>query len=160
MKMQKLNLGSGKDYREGYINIDLNPNIYYGSDKKIRVDLIHDLNVFPYPFQDNSIDEIILNSIIIYLDASKCLDEVYRICKDGAKVYIKVPHFSSNLSYISLETGKGFSLLTFESKKYKKIFKTISRKPFLNDKWTRFYEAHLSWIFPIKECEWKLEVVK
>ena len=46
----KLNLGCGRDIREGYVNLDK-----AGLD---GVDVVHDLNVFPYPFEDNEFDEI------------------------------------------------------------------------------------------------------
>ena len=37
----KLNLGCGKDLKEGYVNLDI---VDYGGNQ------IHDINKFPYPF--------------------------------------------------------------------------------------------------------------
>ena len=52
--MPRLNIGSGNDYRQGYINLDIPPgavfiyqNFYVG-----KVDLIADLNS-GFPFRDN-----------------------------------------------------------------------------------------------------------
>ena len=47
--MTKLNLGCGKDIKEGYINLDI---VDYGGNQ------IHNINSFPYPFEDNTFDEI------------------------------------------------------------------------------------------------------
>jgi GDP-D-mannose dehydratase len=60
----KINLGCGKDIREGWINMDKidTPN----------VNIIHNLNEFPYPFGDNSIDYILMSHILEHLvDASE-----------------------------------------------------------------------------------------
>ena len=48
----KLNLGCGKNIKEGYINIDK---------VKEGADIIHDLEVYPYPFEDNKFDQISSN---------------------------------------------------------------------------------------------------
>jgi len=45
----KLNIGCGKDLKEGYVNLDV---VNYGGNQ------IHDLNKFPYPFEENTFDEI------------------------------------------------------------------------------------------------------
>ena len=44
MDSMKLNLGCGKDIRHGYVNLDI---VNYGGNQ------IHDINAFPYPFEDN-----------------------------------------------------------------------------------------------------------
>ena len=78
----KLNLGCGNDKKEGYVNVDL-----FGGD------VTHDLNVFPWPLEDNTVDEVLLHNILEHLpDTVGVMKEVYRICKDGALVHIAVPH--------------------------------------------------------------------
>ena len=42
--MSKLNLGCGNDYKDGFVNVDI------GNCKK---DLEHNLEIFPYPFEDD-----------------------------------------------------------------------------------------------------------
>lgn len=82
----KLNLGCGKDYRKGYINIDNNKNF--------KTDKIFDLNQLPYPFEDDSVDEIIANEILEHLDdVVKVMREIWRICKNNAIIKIKVPYY-------------------------------------------------------------------
>ena len=49
--MKKLNLGSGFDYKRGWINVDINNKDIYG--RKIKIDVKHDLNKSPWPFKKN-----------------------------------------------------------------------------------------------------------
>ena len=45
--MKKLNIGCGKDLKPGYVNLDI---VDYGGN------MIHDINSFPYPFEENTFD--------------------------------------------------------------------------------------------------------
>jgi len=59
------------------------------------VDVVHDLTVFPYPFEDNSVDEIISNHFVEHLtgdDFIKHFDECYRILKLGGKMQVCHPY--------------------------------------------------------------------
>ena len=85
----KLNLGSGSKILDGYINVDKYD--YY------KPDIIHDLEVFPYPFEDNSIEEILLSHVLEHIGQSpevflNIIKEFYRICKNNSVIKIKVPH--------------------------------------------------------------------
>ena len=83
----KLNLGCGKDHKSGYINVDKNG----------EPDLKVDLEVFPWPWEDSCVAEIIMKHVLehlgqeteIYLNIIK---EIYRVCKNQAMIYITVPH--------------------------------------------------------------------
>jgi len=84
---QRLHLGCGRDYREGWINIDSDPNV--------RADFHSDLE-WDLPFDDNYIDEVYARHIIEHVrDDVKLFNEIYRICKNGAKILIDVPDASS-----------------------------------------------------------------
>jgi hypothetical protein len=83
----KLNLGCGNRHEEGYINVDK-----YG-----EPDLRHDLEVFPWPWEDSTVDEIVLRHVLEHLGQStetylNIIRELYRVCKDQASIHIMVPH--------------------------------------------------------------------
>ena len=84
----RLNLGCGMKRMEGFVNVD----------KFGEPELRHDLETFPWPWPDDSVDEIVLNHVLehlgqdpkVYLEIMK---EMYRVCRDGATIRIVVPHF-------------------------------------------------------------------
>jgi len=112
----KLNLGCGSKKLDGYINIDkydaYNP------------DIIHDLEKFPYPFEDNSVDEILLSHVLEHIGQNpdmfnSIIKEFYRICVHGAKIDIRVPHprhddFISDPTHVRPITVLGLQLYNKE----------------------------------------------
>lgn len=92
-KLIILDLGCGKKKRPGTIGVDY-------SDRH-SADVIHDLNVFPYPFADNECDAIYLDNVLEHLDNPiRVLEDVHRICKVGALVKVIVPYFRSVWAFI------------------------------------------------------------
>ena len=88
-----LDIGCGKRKVAGAIGIDFNGNL--------SADVIHNLNQFPYPFQENEFDEIYIGSALFLLDNPVLvMEEVYRICKKQAKVVIVQPYFRSVWNYV------------------------------------------------------------
>ena len=85
----KLNLGCGQNRIEGYINVDRQP--------ECAPDQLVDLEQFPWPYADNSVDEIVMNHVLEHLGADTrtffgIVKELYRVCKPGATIHINVPH--------------------------------------------------------------------
>ena len=85
----KLNLGSGSKILKGYVNVDKFQ--YYNPD------VVHDLEKFPYPFEDNSVDEILLSHVLEHIGQNpdvfnNIVKELYRICKNNSIIDIRVPH--------------------------------------------------------------------
>jgi len=79
----RLNLGCGDDFRKGYVNVDL-----YG-----LPDVRLDLNSANWPWEENSVQEVAMFHVLEHLpDTVQVMKELYRICRDGATVHIKVPH--------------------------------------------------------------------
>ena len=90
----KLNLGCGEKRLPGYINVD----------KFGNPDIKHDLESFPWPWENNSISEIKLIHVLEHLGKETetyfgILKEIYRICKNGAKIFIIVPHYRHEFFY-------------------------------------------------------------
>jgi SAM-dependent methyltransferase len=91
----KINLGCGRDVKEGWINIDI--------EEGPRIDVVHDLNLVkiePLPFPDSSVDEIYASHVMEHipnlLDLSQ---ELHRVAKPGARMIIRVPYGSSDDAY-------------------------------------------------------------
>ena len=83
----KLNLGCGQFPKKGYVNLDIYPDA--------KADIFHDLNQFPYPFEDNSFSLIEADHVLEHLDDPiKIMKEMHRILKPGGEIIIKVPHFT------------------------------------------------------------------
>ena len=171
--MKKLNLGSGKDIREGYINID--------RVKLKGVDVVHDLSKFPYPFKENYFDEILSHGVIELINADfiKIVEEIWRICKKGAIIKIRSPVFPAMCSAQDPLTKKFMTYNTFEYftgdgyEYYSKArFKTLKRKyiyslnpklkwlSFLPNLFPKFYTRFLFFIFPCNNIYYELMVIK
>jgi hypothetical protein len=83
----KLNLGCGQRRMEGFLNVD----------KFGEPDLCFDLETFPWPWEDSSVDTIVLNHVLEHLGQSPdvyfgIMKELYRICQPEALLHINVPH--------------------------------------------------------------------
>jgi ubiquinone/menaquinone biosynthesis C-methylase UbiE len=86
---KKLNIGCGKDIKKDYINLD--------KAKAPGVDVIHDIDQYPWPFEDNYFDEVYGRDVIEHVkDLFKAMMEIKRICKDDAVVRLIVPYWHSS----------------------------------------------------------------
>jgi hypothetical protein len=108
----RLNLGCGLRRLEGYINVDR-----FG-----EPDVRHDLEVFPWPWPDDSVGEILLHHVLehlgrdpnVYLEIMK---EMYRVCRDGATIRVVVPHHRHDFAlddptHVRAVTAQGMSLFS------------------------------------------------
>jgi SAM-dependent methyltransferase len=86
--LRVLELGCGFNKTPGAFGVDVIP----GS----QADLIHDLNLFPYPFDDNTWDRIICLDVLEHVeDVVRTVEEIWRLAKPGALVEISGPFMSS-----------------------------------------------------------------
>mgnify|MGYP003423107988 CR=1 FL=1 len=105
--MKRLNFGCGNDIRYGYINLDN----FNGP----GVDVIHDVENFPYPFKDDDFDEIILINVLEHLsNPVKVLEELHRIVKPGGQVVIRVPYYNARDMYTDPTHKSFFSQYSFD----------------------------------------------
>jgi SAM-dependent methyltransferase len=105
--MTKINLGSGGRPLEGYINVDVNP-------AAPGIDVVHDLNMYPWPFESDTADEIFADQCLEHLDDhNRAMKEIHRILKPGGRAVIKVPHFTWQLAYTDPTHKHFFGYHTF-----------------------------------------------
>lgn len=176
--MKALNIGCGNDIRKGYINLDFV--------KQKGVDVVHNLNKFPWPFKDNEFDKIYASHILEHFDDfEKTLLEIKRISKNNAIVIIRVPHFSCGANYRDATHKTFFSYFTFdyyerENENYEKptelkFIKIEDKKlnftrfafVFLNNIFNpvinfnpAIYERFFCWIIPCSEVIFKIRIAK
>jgi len=85
----KINMGCGHRKQAGYLNVDLSP--------ACEPDLVLDMETLPWPWADDSVDEVLFNHSLEHAGAQTSvflgiIRELYRVCRPGAVVLINVPH--------------------------------------------------------------------
>lgn len=104
----KLNVGCYGDYRKDWVNLDNNP--------KCKLDVLHDINNTPFPFKDNTFNEIcIIGTLEHSHEPLRVIKEFWRICKKDALIYIEVPHWSSPYAYGDLTHFHYFTARSFST---------------------------------------------
>ena len=82
----KLNLGCGLIHRDGYINVD----------QARPCDSVVNLNVFPWPWDDNSATEVYANQWLEHVENfHETIREIHRVLKPEGIVRMVVPHHRS-----------------------------------------------------------------
>jgi len=83
-----LDVGCGTNKYRGAVGIDYNP--------RTDADVIHDLGVLPYPFQDDEFDLIVSRHVIEHVpDVMAFVSELHRITKAGGRIQLVTPHYSN-----------------------------------------------------------------
>jgi SAM-dependent methyltransferase len=96
--LRVLELGCGFSKTPGAFGVDVIP----GS----QADLIHDLDVFPYPLEDSAWDRIICRDVLEHVeDFVRTMEEIWRVGAPGAIVEIRAP-FMSSVNYYSDPTHR------------------------------------------------------
>jgi hypothetical protein len=85
----RLNLGCGNRRLEGYFNVDKYP--------ACNPDAVVDLEVLPWPWPDNSVEEVDLHHVLEHLGQRTetflgIMGELYRVMMPNALAHITVPH--------------------------------------------------------------------
>ena len=105
--MTKINLGAGTDIRDGYINHDIA--------KLPGIDVVHDLNSYPWPWEEGSVDEIVALDLLEHLDDfMSAMEEIHRVMTPGGRVIIKVPYWNSSFFHMDPTHKRGFHEVTFQ----------------------------------------------
>lgn len=172
-----LDLGCGNKKREGTIGVDINA--------RVDGDISHDLNIFPYPFEPNSVDKIYIDNCMEHLDSPMhVMEELHRILKVGAELKVIVPYFRSpsafhDPTHKTFYTTESFSYYDPDhpicirydyTKAYFKVEKIVFhehlKSGFLKriivsmaNKWPSLYENVFSSILPLHEISFYLRKI-
>jgi predicted SAM-dependent methyltransferase len=102
-----------------------------------EVDIVHDLNKYPWPVKDSEFEAIYADNVLEHLDSIICpLEEIWRISKDKGKIKIIVPLFPGVWTYADPTHKQVFTYMSFNYflenhglNYYSKVrFKIIKRK--------------------------------
>ena len=173
-----LHIGPGKKALAGATTIDILdlPGI----------DVVHNLDNTPWPFADNTFDLIFAHNVFEHLDDQiAIMKEMKRILKPKGSIVVTVPYFRCPDAFTD-STHKHF--FTTRSMDYYIEGKTLSQYEYVDarfhlrgfwfgwpqvsgnplvrvfkwfiGKYPKFYDSHLSLLFPMKILIWELEVIK
>ena len=171
--------GCGNAKTPGAIGVDINP--------RSAADVLHDMDVFPYPFNDDVAERIICRDVLEHVDDFiPTMEELWRIGRDGCRIEVTAP-FMSSINYHSDPTHRrAFTSRSFDyfvdgtdvrRHAYTKAtlrIESIEFDPLLLplrkgvDRWLlqlanrhkRIYEERFAYIYPVHQIHFVLTVVK
>jgi SAM-dependent methyltransferase len=168
-----LNLGCGRRRVDGAVNVDVTA--------ATAPDVVHDLNVRPWPWPADSFDEILARDVIEHLDdIVATMEEIHRVARDGAVVRIAVPHFSCANAFRDVTHRHYFSWYSFHyftgehefdfysDRRFARRSTDLVFRPTLVNKvvrrlaarWPDAYEQRWAWMFPAWFLSVELQVRK
>lgn len=172
-----LDLGCGNKKRPGSIGVDYN--------SRLDGDVNHDLNIFPYPFEPNSVDKIYIDNCLEHLNEPlHVMEELHRILKVGGEVKVIVPYFRSPSAFHDPTHKTFYTVESFSyydpkhpiNKRYDytnahfRVEKTVFHEHlesglikrfivFLANKWPNKYENYISSFLPLHEISFYLRKI-
>jgi ubiquinone/menaquinone biosynthesis C-methylase UbiE len=90
----KIDIGCGKNKCQGFTGMD---SIAFEG-----VDIVHDVRITPWPFEDGQVDEVHSSHFLEHLTGEQRVaffNELYRVMKPGATARIITPHWSNERAY-------------------------------------------------------------
>ena len=103
---KKLNIGCGVDIKKGWVNLD---SIHIPG-----VDIVHDIEKVPLPFETQDFDKILAQDVLEHVDYIPVLKDLHRIMKLGGILHIRVPHFTSKNNFVDPTHRRMFSINTWD----------------------------------------------
>jgi 2-polyprenyl-3-methyl-5-hydroxy-6-metoxy-1,4-benzoquinol methylase len=163
--MKILDVGCGNNKTKGAIGID-------GS-LSTQADVICEFKHRMFPFKDNIFDLVVCKQIIEHLsDTESFLKELHRLGKNGARIIIQTPHFSSYMAYGDYTHCHVFSFFFLDNLAQKASFKIIKKEITFHRAFRRYginwiankfpltYERFWAYIFPAEHIYFELEIIK
>lgn len=171
-----LHIGAGKKKIKDAITLDVNP--------RTHPDVLWDLNTFPYPFPDDQFETIVCEHVLEHLPSViSVMEELHRVSKPGAKIWVWVPHYSSlnfntDPTHVHAFSSRTFDYLCvgtdlyrydYSTARFRKHVARMTMRPMTPfnrvlmgwiNRHLQFYEEHLAYIVPGQELQFVLEVVK
>lgn len=168
-----LNLGCGRQARTDAINVDLVPGEH--------TDVVHDLDVLPWPFDADQFTEVLAYDVLEHLDRLvPVMEEIHRVTRPGGLVRITVPHFSSSNAFTDITHRHYFGWFSthyftgenqwdfYTAKRFERVTTSLMFQPSATNRLVRrlanrfpaAYERRWTWMFPAWFLYFELRVVK
>ena len=167
-----LDIGCGSAKFPGAVGLDISADT--------DADVVHDLDAFPYPIEDASFDQILMQDVIEHVaQPIRVFEELHRIARPGARIQLRTPHFSSVLAYGDPTHRHCFSAIAIRSLgeprfahytdvRFREIHVTLDLwLPFrlsgiaaLANRYQLPYESYFAFRFPTMNIRAEFEVVK
>jgi SAM-dependent methyltransferase len=177
MASRKLHLGCGTIIKKGWLNTDIL--------SLPGVDMVLDLEKTPYPFADNSFDEVEGHHLLEHLqNFTGCMEELGRICANDATLRFSVPYFASpafwrdpthkrpfNIDTFSYFNGSTYGFKTNVQVVRRRLF-YFSCRSFMKSRWYSWpmdflinlspvlYQRFFVYLLPASELHFELRVIK
>ena len=90
----KLNLGCGNKNIDGFVNHDLTRH-------SPHVDIAHDLNELPWPWEDDQFERVVAASVLehLYHNLLVSMNEIWRISEPDGLAVVKLPYWKAEISW-------------------------------------------------------------
>lgn len=163
--MRVLDFGCSTNKRDEALGVDIDPGNH--------PDVVFDLNKFPYPLKESSVERIYAMHILEHLnDLYGIFREVYRVLKNGGDFIIEVPHFSCRVAYSEPEHNRFYSYFMFDKliqcipckvlKREITFHKSFRRAgiAFLANRDPDGYERFWTYLFPAENVRLHLKMIK
>jgi SAM-dependent methyltransferase len=167
-----LDIGCGSAKTPGAVGLDISADT--------DADIVHDLDELPYPIEDASFDQILMQDVIEHVrEPIRVFEELHRIARPGARIQLRTPHFSSILAYGDPTHRHYFSTIAIRSLaeprfahytdvRFRVVHVTLDLwLPFrmiglgaLANRFPEAYEKYLAFRFPTMNIRAELEVLK
>jgi SAM-dependent methyltransferase len=167
-----LDIGCGSSKTPGAVGLDVSADT--------EADIVHNLDEYPYPIEDSSFDQILLQDVLEHIREPIALfEELHRIARPGARIQLRTPHFSSVLAYGDPTHLHYFSTIAIRSLAEPRFahytavrfrlvhvtldlwlpFRAVGLGWFAN-RFPEVYEKYLAFRFPAMNIRAALEVLK
>jgi len=152
------------------------------------VDVVHDLNQFPWPLPDSTYERVLCIDVLEHLqDVLRVLEEIHRVSTPGAIVEIQVPTATSWYAYTDPTHIRGFGWHSFDyvvpttalaqrygyvSAPFALMRRRFAKQPQgwlgpldrlmcrLANAIPQFYEQRLAYLYPMDGLHVRLRVIK
>jgi len=167
-----LDIGCGSAKTPGAVGLDVSAST--------DADVVHDLDVYPYPIDDESFDQILLQDVLEHVaQPIRLFEELHRIARPAARIQLRTPHFTSALAYGDPTHRHYFSTIAIRSLaeprfahytdvRFAVVHITLDLwLPYraagigaLANRFPEAYEKYLAFIFPTMNMRAEFEVLK